>query len=356
LSLLPHDVFICHASEDKEAVARPLARALQVRGLSVWLDEVEIRLGDSLRQKIDEGLGTSTFGVVILSPSFFTKRWAQWELDGLADREMSSGTKVVLPVWYQVEHDEVSAHSPLLASKRAARWSDGVERVADEVAEILRIPVAAAPTIERVPRSPEEEAALLRARSAGWEYLLFAAVLRREMDALEPKYRDYELGYARPTYGPLLDVSETSKFLAGAFQHVRAVLANFNRIMDPKAQERAFGPLGTPGDAERIRHLAERVIAIYNDLLDWAARLRSAAVDHRFQRVVELVSASIEGPLRQFREFVDEVVAEIDRLPALLREETTEPRRIVLTLTLSMDEEVEKELSYELERLGEGPF
>jgi len=42
-----HDVFICHASEDKDAVARPLAKALEARGLTVWLDEFQIKLGDS---------------------------------------------------------------------------------------------------------------------------------------------------------------------------------------------------------------------------------------------------------------------------------------------------------------------
>src|SRR5205814_7239071 len=70
-----------------------LARILRSRGFSVWIDEVEMKLGDSLRQRIDEGLRTSTFGAVILSPSFFKKRWPQWELDGLADREMSSRTR-----------------------------------------------------------------------------------------------------------------------------------------------------------------------------------------------------------------------------------------------------------------------
>jgi hypothetical protein len=109
---LRFDVFICHASEDKEAVAHPLARILRSRGFSVWIDEVELKLGDSLRQTIDAGLRTSTFGAVILSPSFFKKRWPQWELDGLADREMSSGTKVVLPIWHEVDHDDVAAPRP----------------------------------------------------------------------------------------------------------------------------------------------------------------------------------------------------------------------------------------------------
>jgi len=77
------DVFISHASEDKDAVARPLAEALIGGGASVWFDEYELRLGDRLRAKIEDGLRRSRFGAVILSHSFFAKRWPQLELDGL---------------------------------------------------------------------------------------------------------------------------------------------------------------------------------------------------------------------------------------------------------------------------------
>ena len=49
------DVFISHASEDKAAVTNPLANSLERAGLRVWLDRQELRLGDSLREKIDEG-------------------------------------------------------------------------------------------------------------------------------------------------------------------------------------------------------------------------------------------------------------------------------------------------------------
>jgi hypothetical protein len=138
------DVFICHASEDKEGVARPLATALKERGLNVWIDEFQLTMGDSLRRKIDEGLRSSRFGVVILSPSFFQKSWPQWELDGLVDRELSSSDKVVLPVWHEVDHEDVAQYSLSLAEKLAARTSDGIKRVADEVERAFQTPATAA--------------------------------------------------------------------------------------------------------------------------------------------------------------------------------------------------------------------
>lgn len=73
------DVFISHASEDKEFV-RPLADALIARGLRVWYDEFELKVGDHLRRSIDRGLVRSRYGIVVLSPAFFAKHWPQTEV------------------------------------------------------------------------------------------------------------------------------------------------------------------------------------------------------------------------------------------------------------------------------------
>lgn len=68
-----YDVFICHASEDKEEFVKPLVRELNRQGLWVWYDEFELEIGDSLRRSIDQGLSGSHCGIVVLSESFFGK-------------------------------------------------------------------------------------------------------------------------------------------------------------------------------------------------------------------------------------------------------------------------------------------
>jgi hypothetical protein len=110
------DVFISHASEDKDAIARPLADALQVRGLRVWYADFSLKVGDSLRKSIDHGLAHSKFGVVILSNHFFAKHWPTQELNGLATREVN-GKKVILPVWHGVTFEDVRQYSPTLADR-----------------------------------------------------------------------------------------------------------------------------------------------------------------------------------------------------------------------------------------------
>lgn len=126
------DVFISHASEDKDDFVRPLAAALTAMGLKVWFDEWTLTIGDSLRQKIDEGLLASDYGIVVLSRSFFAKEWPQAELDGLFAREMQ-GRKVILPVWHKVTRADVLEFSPMLAGKLAAPTDEGVEAVAAKV-------------------------------------------------------------------------------------------------------------------------------------------------------------------------------------------------------------------------------
>lgn len=131
------DVFISHAGEDKAAVAVPLADALRELGLEVWIDVTELRIGDSLRRKIDHGLAHSSFGVVVFSKSFFAKGWPQYELDGIVDLSVS-GKQRMLPIWHEVSKDEVQAHSPSLADKiaRSTALSTIVE-IAEEIAEVV---------------------------------------------------------------------------------------------------------------------------------------------------------------------------------------------------------------------------
>jgi hypothetical protein len=128
----PRDCFISHASEDKDAVARPLAEALINAGYSVWFDEYELVLGDSLRAKIDEGLAASRFGVVVLSPQFFEKGWPQSELNALAAKEMVGGERLILPVWHGVDEEFLASKSPLLAD-RIGVPSDPLDKAAEQI-------------------------------------------------------------------------------------------------------------------------------------------------------------------------------------------------------------------------------
>ena len=107
-----YDVFISHASEDKDSVVRPLALALKEKGVNVWYDEFELK-------------------------SFIKKGWTNYELDSLMTKAIS-GQQILLPIWHDITKQEVIDYSPSLADKVARNTSqETVEEIASEVAELI---------------------------------------------------------------------------------------------------------------------------------------------------------------------------------------------------------------------------
>ncbi len=133
---MKYDIFISHASEDKDFV-KGLVSSLDLEGVSVWYDEQQLKIGDSLREAIDRGLAHSRYGVVVLSKHFFSKRWPQRELDGLIARD-DSDWNVILPVWHGVTIDDVRTFSPMLSGIVAVRTEDGLGEVVRSIIEVVR--------------------------------------------------------------------------------------------------------------------------------------------------------------------------------------------------------------------------
>ncbi|ENX37597.1 toll/interleukin-1 receptor domain-containing protein [Acinetobacter courvalinii] len=132
-----YDLFISHASEDKEDFVRPLAETLQHLGIKVWYDEFTLKVGDSLRRKIDSGLRNSKYGTVVLSTDFIKKDWTNYELDALVAREMN-GHKMILPIWHKVTKNDVLEYSPNLADKVALNTSvNSIEEIAHQLADVI---------------------------------------------------------------------------------------------------------------------------------------------------------------------------------------------------------------------------
>ena len=135
---IQYDIFLSHASEDKTDFVKPLALKLQELGFKVWYDEFTLKVGDSLRKKIDEGLKNSRYGTIIISESFIKKDWTGYELDSMVAREMN-GHKMILPIWHKVSKDDVINFSPNLADKVALNSSlYSIEEIANKLAEVLK--------------------------------------------------------------------------------------------------------------------------------------------------------------------------------------------------------------------------
>lgn len=132
-----YDVFISHATEDKEDFVDELVHELQQFDIKVWYDKICIKWGESLRLKIDEGLRNSRFGIVVLSQAYINKGWTQYELEGLFNIEMTNG-KTILPIWHNITKSQVQQFSPTIAGRLAMNTTmQTPNEIAHELAQLL---------------------------------------------------------------------------------------------------------------------------------------------------------------------------------------------------------------------------
>jgi hypothetical protein len=135
----PRDVFLCHASEDKSSVAEPLTRALDEVGISYWYDQAEIKWGDSVTGKVNEGLKISLYVIVVLSKAFIGKHWPNRELSAALNIEASTGETRVLPLIVGLENErhEVLTEFPLLSDKLYLVWDGTSKAIVDALTSRL---------------------------------------------------------------------------------------------------------------------------------------------------------------------------------------------------------------------------
>jgi hypothetical protein len=265
------DVFISHASEDKEAVARPLADLLGGQGLRVWLDENELTLGVSLMDKINEGLAQSDFGVVILSHAFFAKKWPKSELHGLAARE-SSEERIILPVWHGLSQSDICRYEPILADKLAASTDKGIPYVATEILRAVRAPGARNPDLPFAKYYPEDRqlfdkltAVFNRPAFRGtflWQTNPepFQRVMRLTIKALNTGTRQDNAGAALDPIESITRIKD--KKLYAVMQEVVTELKTIDNLIEANKSEQGF--INSPGAVDVTNDIDRRRDGIIN--------------------------------------------------------------------------------------------
>lgn len=214
------DVFISHASEDKEHLVRAIAHALSDFGVRVWYDEFSLKPGDSLRRSIDTGLAKSAVGLVVLSPHFIGKAWPERELDGLTALDLAGRSRII-PLWHQVDHAQILIFSPPLSDRIAIQSSGlGASELAIKLLAQIRPDLYAS-----VPRGELER----RANGDAFRQL------QAELDIAEAQLVDFRCPYCRAMLA-----HRASAPLDDAQKH-------WKRLMCSNAAMRCFAAMsGTP--------------------------------------------------------------------------------------------------------------
>jgi predicted nucleotide-binding protein len=130
------DVFLCHAWDDRQGVAKELHDLLESHDVSVWFSEKDVGLGVPLLRAIDKGLANSRVGIVLVTPALLRRLPAE----GIADKELAALLRRdrLVPVVHETTYEELEEVSPLLASRSGLSTAEEtMADVATKIAELV---------------------------------------------------------------------------------------------------------------------------------------------------------------------------------------------------------------------------
>ncbi len=132
------DVFLCHAWDDRQGLAKELHDLLEAAGVKVWFSEKDLGLGVPMMRAIDKGLANSRIGLVLVTPALL----ARLPKEGVADKELSAllaGNQLV-PIVHNTTYEALRNVSPLLASRSGLDTAeDSIAVVAAKIAELVAL-------------------------------------------------------------------------------------------------------------------------------------------------------------------------------------------------------------------------
>jgi hypothetical protein len=132
------DVFISHDSADKLTVAEPLYHALSAKGLKVWFDKYTLNLGDSLSEKINEGIAECRYGILILSKAFLAnERWAERELKSFSVKDAIGDSHKLIPIWHGITEQDLVASGNFWLIDKLGGNTDDIGKLANDIARVV---------------------------------------------------------------------------------------------------------------------------------------------------------------------------------------------------------------------------
>lgn len=351
-----YDVCFSFATEQRDYVER-VAKALRERQVKVFYDQYEQASlwGKNLYEHLDFVYRkASRFCVLFASADYAIKVWTNHERRSAQARALES---VELEYLLPARFDDTEVPGLLSSVGYIDLKKCQPERLADLIVEKL---TSAPETSTRpqtdfvqVPRTRKEVEDLLNREDEFWEYKLFAGELLVGRSQLQDKVIDHEIGFTGVSKRhPVDNVFGAMKL---ATEEATAIIANLNRLFSPNAQTMAFGEPGQPGDAVRIKHLAKRILDCFVDFLDWAAHVRGMITPGAYTTLRSVTARMMDQSIGALDKFIDDFVAQVDRIPALLAQASDSDERIHVNLEVVFEvpPELVREFEDECERLLE---
>lgn len=312
------DIAVSFAGEDRSYV-NDVVRAVDA-DLAVFYDE------DNLVQTWGEDLvdffstlysSRTRYVIIFVSRHYADKAWPRLERRAALSKAMTQRSAYVLPI--RLDDTELEGLLPTVGFLDARRL--GLDKIADAIRQKVSSPSTtplARPTLPFIPSNQREIERILTERPEWWEYRLYAGMLQLNLAELEPSYRDYSIGYARPD-GTFVHTADLTTYCSAALSQLLSITKNLEAVLDADVQESAFGKPGEPGDPDRITHLATRFVTVYEDLIFWATTIRAASTrTDEGTRALRALARYAEQPVESCRTFVRDFAASVGEVPRVI--------------------------------------
>lgn len=326
------DVAVTFAGEDRSFVEEVVS-LVKADGFTVFYDEdakADMWGADLPEYFADIYERRSRFAMMFVSAHYAAKPWTRLERRSVLARAMQETSSYLLPV---------RLDSTQLPGVRATiGYLDGLVETPAGVAAVLRSKLGTPATsgerrfLGRVPRTDTEFATLLGERPPGWEYLALAYWLQEGIALRQDAFNDHRLRFALPA--EYVSNDSLIDFVQEKQAHLLGMVKAFEELLLGPAQRTAFGEPGESGDPVLIQHLASRMLAIYDALLDWSHRLRSttASGDEGREVLVALAEYAAQ-PIEAIHAFVGSFRTDMDAMSARL----VAGENVELTMTIEFE-------------------
>ena len=173
-----------------------------------------------------------------------------------------------------------------------------------------------------------------------WEYTLFLDELERGLTKCQQRRKDFTAGVSPAPRRRIQDIGSAGEDIISSLEELEGLISNLEPLFAPSAQREAFGVLGEAGDAKRIIVLAQRVVEVYDSILEWGWTLRATQVPDAAHSVYWTFSAIADDVLNQIEHFVSEFERAIREIREAVLAGQPHPENASLDLVLTLDEQL----------------
>ncbi|HCM0916311.1 TPA: DUF4062 domain-containing protein [Vibrio parahaemolyticus] len=195
---------------------------------------------------------------------------------------------------------------------------------------------------------PPKAARLVIEKPDGWEHLLFAFLCKAYLERLEHKKFDLEYGIS---FNDVVVIEAPQDVFDWIKVHNNEMLklVKLATILVNDAAVKSFGEPGEEGDYRKIQHVCQRLLEVYEQIINWKLSFTTLDVNEDFESILKVLSGFADDPLAKIEQFVNRVSVEI---PKAIESIGHTDDHVTLDFTFVLESPDVDSFNRELEKIG----